>query len=174
MTLAPAAIFKIPTESPQPSRGKAASRALKLAAAPPKAARRVAGIETRAATRGDAEVIELDLGITVYPPRDKGGRWRAVWHEEWCRRGAGRRRRRTRRGSGLADAPRSGRPRVPRHGGGRGFEDLGELAAQNLAFEKHYNAAARPFDWKFTRTDLNQLLARIKQHDRHAPRPLAA
>ena len=24
----------------------------------------------------------LELGITVYPPRDKGGRWRAVWHED--------------------------------------------------------------------------------------------
>ena len=82
MTQAPAAIFKIPTESPQPARGKAASRALKLAAAAPKAARRVAGVETRAATRGDGEVIELELGITVYPPRDKGGRWRAVWHED--------------------------------------------------------------------------------------------
>jgi hypothetical protein len=54
------------------------------------------------------------------------------------------------------------------------FEDLDELAAQILAFEKHYNAAARPFDWKFTRTDLNRLLARIRQHDRHAPHPLAA
>ena len=38
---------------------------------------------------------------------------------------------------------------------------------------KHYNAAARPFDWKFTRTGLNQLLARIRNHDRHAPHPLA-
>ena len=54
------------------------------------------------------------------------------------------------------------------------FEDLGELAAQILAFERHYNAAARPFGWKFTRTDLNQLLARIRNHDRHAPHPLAA
>jgi hypothetical protein len=54
------------------------------------------------------------------------------------------------------------------------FEDLDELAAQILAFEQHYNAAARPFDWKFTRTDLNRLLARIRQHDRHAPHPLAA
>jgi hypothetical protein len=54
------------------------------------------------------------------------------------------------------------------------FGDLNELAAQILAFEKHYNAAARPFDWKFTRTDLNRLLARIRQHDRHAPHPLAA
>jgi hypothetical protein len=35
--------------------------------------------------------------------------------------------------------------------------------------EQHYNATARPFDWKFTRTDLNQLQARVKQHDRHAP-----
>jgi hypothetical protein len=80
MTLAPAAIFKIPTESPQLARA-AASRARKAAATMPKAASRVAVIETHAATRGDGEVIELDLGITVYPPRDKGGRWRAVWHE---------------------------------------------------------------------------------------------
>jgi integrase len=70
-----------PTESPQLSRGKA-NRARKAVAAPRKAGSRVAGIETRAATRGDGEVIELDLGITVYPPRDKGGRWRAVWHED--------------------------------------------------------------------------------------------
>jgi hypothetical protein len=28
------------------------------------------------------------------------------------------------------------------------FEDLEELEAQILAFEKHYNATARPFDWK--------------------------
>jgi len=42
----------------------------------------VADVETRAATRGDGEVIELDLGITVYPPRDEGSRWRAVWHED--------------------------------------------------------------------------------------------
>ena len=54
------------------------------------------------------------------------------------------------------------------------FEDLGELAAQILAFEQHYNAAARPFDWKFTGTNLNQLLARIRNHDRHTPPPLAA
>ena len=54
------------------------------------------------------------------------------------------------------------------------FEDLDELATQILAFEKHYNAAARPLDWKFTRADLNRLLARIRQPDRHAPHPLAA
>ena len=54
------------------------------------------------------------------------------------------------------------------------FGDLDSLAAQILAFEKHYNATARPFGWKFTRTDLNRLLARIRQHDPFAPQPLAA
>jgi len=54
------------------------------------------------------------------------------------------------------------------------FEDLDELATQILAFEKHYNAAARPFGWKLTRADLNRFLTRISQHDRHAPQPLAA
>ena len=84
MTQAPAAIFKIATESPQPPRGKD-SRARKAAAAQPMQANRAAGwvvgTETRAATRGDGEVIELDHGITVYPPRQAGGRWRAVWYE---------------------------------------------------------------------------------------------
>jgi hypothetical protein len=70
MAQAPA-IFKIPTQSPQPARGRA-SRALKLAVARPRAASRVAGIETRAATRGHGELIELDLGTTVYPAADPG------------------------------------------------------------------------------------------------------
>ena len=79
MTQAPASIFKIPTESPQLARG-AVSRARKASAklnATGLAAGRVVSFDTRAATRGDGEVIELDLGITVYPPRDEGGRWRA-------------------------------------------------------------------------------------------------
>jgi transposase-like protein len=54
------------------------------------------------------------------------------------------------------------------------FEGPDELAEQILAFEQHYNANARPFDWRFTRTDLNQLLTRLGKHDRHAPHPLAA
>jgi hypothetical protein len=52
--------------------------------------------------------------------------------------------------------------------------DLEELDARILPFDQHDNTAARPFDWRFTRTDLDQLLARIRQHDRHAPHPLAA
>jgi uncharacterized protein YdaL len=54
------------------------------------------------------------------------------------------------------------------------FGDLESLAEQILAFEQHYNATARPFDWKFTRTDPNQLLTRLGKHDPAAPRPLAA
>jgi transposase len=54
------------------------------------------------------------------------------------------------------------------------FADLGTLARQILAFEDRYNAAATPFDWKFTRTDLNQLLNRLARHDPAAPPPLAA
>jgi hypothetical protein len=31
-------------------------------------------------------VIEVEGGITVYPAREEGGRWRAVWHENGQRR----------------------------------------------------------------------------------------
>ena len=54
------------------------------------------------------------------------------------------------------------------------FGDLDSLAEQILAFEQHYNATVRPFDWTFTRTNLNQLLARLGQHDPFTPRPPAA
>ena len=54
------------------------------------------------------------------------------------------------------------------------FDDLDHLAEQILAFQDHYNAHARPFDWRFTRTNLNQLLARIHRHDRFSPLPRAA
>jgi hypothetical protein len=54
------------------------------------------------------------------------------------------------------------------------FDDLDHLAEQIYAFESHYNAAARPFGWRFTRTDLKQLLARIHKHDRFSPLPMAA
>lgn len=54
------------------------------------------------------------------------------------------------------------------------FLDLDEVADRLLSFQERYNATARPFDWTFTRRDLNQLLTRIGRHDRHAPRPLTA
>jgi transposase len=41
------------------------------------------------------------------------------------------------------------------------FASTDVLAAKITEFEKRYNQAARPFDWRFDRNDLNQLLDRI-------------
>ena len=41
------------------------------------------------------------------------------------------------------------------------FPDLDTLANRLNAFENRYNQAARPFDWRFNRDDLNRLLSRI-------------
>jgi hypothetical protein len=82
MTQAPAAISKIPTESPQPTPRRAASSPGRLRRAPSTGrSPALAGGIGRTATRGGGEVIELDCGITIYPARSEGGRWRAVWHE---------------------------------------------------------------------------------------------
>jgi hypothetical protein len=80
---------KIPTKNPQlgvagavrPASGKA--RARRSAA---RGSGRVSG-ETREATRGDDRVVvEVAGGVTVYPARGVGDRWRAVWYEGGCRR----------------------------------------------------------------------------------------
>ncbi|MCA1699093.1 MAG: IS630 family transposase [Actinobacteria bacterium] len=47
------------------------------------------------------------------------------------------------------------------------FESTAELARALNQFERHYNEIARPFDWKFTRDDLADLLDRIAQHQPH-------
>jgi hypothetical protein len=44
------------------------------------------------------------------------------------------------------------------------FADLDALAARLTAFEPRYNAAARPFNWRFTRADLDDLTKRIDAH----------
>ena len=54
------------------------------------------------------------------------------------------------------------------------FADLDAVATRLVTFQDHYNSTAQPFDWTFSRTDLNQLLARIGRHDPDAPRPFAA
>jgi hypothetical protein len=41
------------------------------------------------------------------------------------------------------------------------FPNLDVLANRLTAFEARYNTAARPFDWRFNRNDLNRLLTRI-------------
>jgi transposase len=54
------------------------------------------------------------------------------------------------------------------------FTDLGQIRDRLAAFEIRYNAVAKPFNWKFTRTDLSDLLHRIDAHDQTQPHALAA
>jgi hypothetical protein len=55
------------------------------------------------------------------------------------------------------------------------FTDLAEVEARLLAFERRYEQTAAPFDWHFTRSDLDRLLRRLRSmsslrrpHDHHA------
>ena len=41
------------------------------------------------------------------------------------------------------------------------FDDLDVLADSLSRFERHYEKVAQPFRWKFTRRDLNRLLAKL-------------
>jgi len=41
------------------------------------------------------------------------------------------------------------------------FADRNDLAARILAFQKRYNTTAQPFDWRYTRDDLNDFLTRL-------------
>ena len=65
------------------------------------------------------------------------------------------------------------------------FTSLDQVEDRLVAFERRYNATARPFRWKFTPADLEDLMARIEQHEQkesnlqqpagcdHQPAPLA-
>ena len=45
------------------------------------------------------------------------------------------------------------------------FADLAEVEARLLGFQDHYERTARPFEWSFTRADLDAVLAKIQgQH----------
>ena len=44
------------------------------------------------------------------------------------------------------------------------FADLAALTERLTAFEPRYNATARPFDWRFGRAELADLLARLDAH----------
>jgi transposase len=54
------------------------------------------------------------------------------------------------------------------------FTSLDQIRQRLAAFEVRYNIIARPFSWKFTRTDLDNLLHRIDAHDINQPHALAA
>lgn len=44
------------------------------------------------------------------------------------------------------------------------FTDLAQVRDRVRAFEDRYNATAQPFQWKFTTSDLEDLLARLDRH----------
>ena len=51
------------------------------------------------------------------------------------------------------------------------FASLDQLAGTLLAFADRYNQGARPFNWKFTATDLSRLLDRIGAREDAATKP---
>ena len=44
------------------------------------------------------------------------------------------------------------------------FADLDALAERLVSFEGRHNQTAKPFDWRFTRSDLIELCKRIEAH----------
>ena len=42
------------------------------------------------------------------------------------------------------------------------FECLADVESRLLAFQRHYQSLARPFEWTFTRCDLTRLLAKLE------------
>jgi len=86
MAQALAAIVKIPTTIPQPVPDRPAKTPV---AVPATRAKKTSGPRRgpvfasgsgRAARWGGGEVIELECGVTIYPARPDGGRWRAKAH----------------------------------------------------------------------------------------------
>ena len=50
------------------------------------------------------------------------------------------------------------------------FDSLGQLSRTLLGFVDRYNQTARPFSWKFTASDLRDLMDRISGHEQqHNP-----
>ena len=54
-----------------------------------------------------------------------------------------------------------------------GFPSLNAVAERLLAFERYYETLAHPFEWTFTRRDLNNLLQRITAESLATLRPAA-
>jgi transposase len=54
------------------------------------------------------------------------------------------------------------------------FTGLSQIRDRLTAFQARYNAVAKPFSWKFTRSDLNNLLDRIDAHEAQRSPQLAA
>ena len=77
---------KITTKNPQLALAGAGQPAGAAARRAARGSARVGG-DAREATRGEGRVVvEVAGGITVYPARGVGDRWRAVWYEDGKRR----------------------------------------------------------------------------------------
>ena len=48
------------------------------------------------------------------------------------------------------------------------FTDLAEVTQRLLAFQRRYEQTAVPFDWRYTKTDLDRLLRRLDENERLA------
>jgi hypothetical protein len=48
------------------------------------------------------------------------------------------------------------------------FLDLGEVAHRLLGFQRRYEQTAVPFQWRFTRADLDDLLRRLDENQQLA------
>jgi hypothetical protein len=48
------------------------------------------------------------------------------------------------------------------------FGDLAELEQRLLSFQRRYQQIAVPFDWQFTKADLNRLLCRMAEREQPA------
>jgi hypothetical protein len=51
------------------------------------------------------------------------------------------------------------------------FTHLDQVSQRLADFEPRYNATARPFQWKFTQADLDDLLHRIERHQQQTTTP---
>jgi hypothetical protein len=49
------------------------------------------------------------------------------------------------------------------------FTDLDQVQDRLAAFEHRYNHTTRPFQWKFTQADPEDLLTRIHRHEQEEP-----
>jgi transposase len=54
------------------------------------------------------------------------------------------------------------------------FTDIDQVIARLASFETRYNRTARPFKWKFTTADLDDLLTRLDNHKHSPAQPRAA
>ena len=54
------------------------------------------------------------------------------------------------------------------------FADLNQLSERIISFQDRYNRTATPFDWTYTRDDLNDLIRRLDFHETRHAHPEAA